>query len=353
MKSTPRPASDVADGVKASSEDSSSIKKGGIKAKATKVFKKISKVPIWPPLIALGVGYRFGVRTTTSAMKKASASGTAVVQTRPNIVLSGIIIFMVAREIWGYVPAWVKRSIPLVGSKADDADGSLDANDLTSFTNIAAKLQALSEKATEKLESNLSDGERRSAILALFQLLSQIKENDAETRDERYHQAGEEASASEVMEGLDEAFEFADWAYNEFDEDEDESLKKALAAKGFVLVRHDAIVLPGSVAHYIAISKERKVALVGIKGTSSFEDMLTDCCGQAVTHKLDAPFVEGGSKEIRCHEGVVLAAERLAKDLEVVVEELLLPNDYKLLITGHSLGTFSTFAAPIHHNKYA
>jgi len=347
MKSTPLPASDVADGAKASSEESTSIKKGGIKAKATKVFKTISKVPIWPPLFALGVGYRFGVRTTASAMKKASSSGTAVVQTRPNIVLSGIIIFMVAREIWGYVPAWVKRSIPLVGSKADEADGSLDANDLTSFTNIATKLQALSEKATEKLESNMSDAERRSAILALIQLLSQIKENDAETRDESYHQAGKEASAAEEMEGLDEAFEFADWAYNEFEEDD--SLKKALEAKGFVLVRHDAVVLPGSVAHYIAISKERKVALVGIKGTSSFEDMLTDCCGQAVTHKLDAPFVEGGSKEIRCHEGVVLAAERLAKDLEVVVEELLLPNDYKLLITGHSLGTFYTFAAPNDH----
>jgi pimeloyl-ACP methyl ester carboxylesterase len=96
--------------------------------------------------------------------------------------------------------------------------------------------------------------------------------------------------------------------------------------------------LPGSVAHYIAISKDRKVALVGIKGTSSFEDLLTDCCGQAITHELEGPFVDGGSTEIRCHEGVIIAASRLADDLTTIVEELLLPNGYKLLITGHSLG---------------
>lgn len=97
-------------------------------------------------------------------------------------------------------------------------------------------------------------------------------------------------------------------------------------------------MLPGCVAHYIAISKELKTALISIKGTSSLEDLLTDCCGQSVRHTLARPFAEGGPTDIYCHEGIFLAAHRLAADVEVLVEELLLPNDYKLLMTGHSLG---------------
>ena len=102
--------------------------------------------------------------------------------------------------------------------------------------------------------------------------------------------------------------------------------------------RHDKLALPGCVAHYVAISKERKTALISIKGTSSFEDMLTDCCGQSVKYSLKGPFVADGPCEIFAHEGIMVAANRLALDVEMLVEELLLPNQYKLLITGHSLG---------------
>jgi hypothetical protein len=78
--------------------------------------------------------------------------------------------------------------------------------------------------------------------------------------------------------------------------------------------------------------------LIGIKGTSHFEDLLTDCCGQAIQHDLGSSFVEGGPTEISCHEGIFAAANRLANDIEVLLDELLLPNKYNLLVTGHSLG---------------
>jgi hypothetical protein len=89
------------------------------------------------------------------------------------------------------------------------------------------------------------------------------------------------------------------------------------------------------------MNRETKQILVGVKGTSSLEDMLTDLCGQAVTYELTGPFIPDAEKspmEIRCHEGVILAARRLADDLAPLVEDLFLPTGYKVLLVGHSLG---------------
>lgn len=79
--------------------------------------------------------------------------------------------------------------------------------------------------------------------------------------------------------------------------------------------------------------------IIGIKGTSNFEDMLTDCCGNAVQHEFkDGPFVVGGREEISCHEGILLSSKRLADDLQTFVENVLLPAGYKIKVVGHSLG---------------
>jgi pimeloyl-ACP methyl ester carboxylesterase len=359
-------------------------KRSTIKQKARSLFTSIRRAPLWPVLLSIGAGYRLGVRVTTNSMlqtaatktaKKATEKATMAVATttrsRQTVVLSTIIVFMTAREVWRYVPAWIKRQVKLPfsrkfaasvpraaggsgsgtasggsGARAVPAQDFVDPNDLTSLPNIAAKLQSLSALASEKLSSPLENGALQAASVALIRLIGQLKAQVPAERDDRYDKQQElgdndggmwqSNDPEKVLEGLDEAFEFADWAYNELPDEK--TLTEALAEKDFYLLRHDAVVLPGSVAHYIAISKERKVALVGIKGTSTFEDLLTDCCGSAITHELEGPFVEGGSTEIRCHEGVITAAKRLADDLILIVEELLLPNDYKLLITGHSLG---------------
>jgi predicted lipase len=47
---------------------------------------------------------------------------------------------------------------------------------------------------------------------------------------------------------------------------------------------------------------------------------------------------KNGNLTIRCHEGILISALGLFTKLEILVEELLLPTGYKLLITGHSLG---------------
>jgi len=103
--------------------------------------------------------------------------------------------------------------------------------------------------------------------------------------------------------------------------------------------------------------KERR-AIIGVKGTSDLENFMTDLCGASVELDLDVdanewrrkmkvqpPLSTDGKDDesnnvvrIRAHEGVAIASRRLADDLKPIVENLLLPQGYRLTIVGHSLG---------------
>mmetsp|Transcript_33061 Transcript_33061/g.67473 ORF Transcript_33061/g.67473 Transcript_33061/m.67473 type:complete len:393 (-) Transcript_33061:332-1510(-) len=142
-------------------------------------------------------------------------------------------------------------------------------------------------------------------------------------------------ATKEEMKELSELIDFADWAY----EEDFMVLRDNLATKGYKLLRQDLITEPGRVGHYIALDKKNRVALLGLKGTSTYNDMLTDLLGKSVEHELEGPFDdEHDNKIINCHEGIYTAAMVLADDTEEIIEDLLLPRGYKLLICGHSLG---------------
>jgi hypothetical protein len=51
---------------------------------------------------------------------------------------------------------------------------------------------------------------------------------------------------------------------------------------------------PGRVGYYVAVSHVERTVLIGMKGTSTFEDLLTDCCGRAVRVDLDGDPHRGG-----------------------------------------------------------
>ncbi|KAL7482745.1 hypothetical protein ACHAW6_008410 [Cyclotella cf. meneghiniana] len=44
---------------------------------------------------------------------------------------------------------------------------------------------------------------------------------------------------------------------------------------------------PGRVGYYVAVSHSKKSLLIGMKGTSTLEELLTDCCGRAVRLELE------------------------------------------------------------------
>lgn len=171
-------------------------------------------------------------------------------------------------------------------------------------------------------------------FVSLVQMNEAIKKQHPEYRDRSYRDGGEDVSTSELEE-LSEGVALAELAY----EERYIILKKKLRERDYVLLRHETSCEPGRVGNYIAINHIDKTVLVGLKGTSTFSDLVTDATGKTIEHTLENPLDESyTSKEIRCHEGIWTAALTMADDLEELISNLFLPSGYKILICGHSLG---------------
>jgi len=336
----------------ASAEDTSatdSPNAGKFTDKLKKLVNNVKAAPFALSVAALYIGYKIGTKTTAASLSSATATSTtqsaaaATVKStaRQYPIIALILLVVAVRDVWSLIPHWAKKNIPIVGRRSKVPMDDADPDDLTSFTSISLKLRSLFQRGKDKLSAGGEDDAIESpglVFLALIRLMSQLKNQLAERRDRTYMEAGREIeNPRDVLEGMDEAFEFADWAYNEFEEGQ--SLKKNLSEKGYTLLRHEQTALPGHVAHYVAVSPDKKEALIGIKGTSTLEDFMTDSCGNAVKYRFeDGPFVEGGRREINCHEGILLSSKRLADDLTVFVDQVLLPLGYKIRVVGHSLG---------------
>jgi hypothetical protein len=307
---------------------------------------------------------------------------------------------------------------------------TIDKTEMASFTAVVQKLQSLAAVGSEKLAQDHCDSNRltsqqlQASVLAYIQLASQLRKRQPQARDSLYqnnektcdHGTDDHDSASQPSQPvphpleteqpvpyplettqedqtvdwpmLKQMLDFAVWAY---DEDAD-LLRSKLEEIDYYLLHHRVVAAsmpPGYVGHYMAICPEKRVLVIGVKGTSTLEDMLTDCCGQAVAFELDAgscPFPEGhevsnedivmqqlqhpqqhgsgtsdtgagttddydGSSSIevlrhnglviRCHEGILISARRLADEIMPLLieqEPILLNGAYKIVIAGHSLG---------------
>jgi len=322
-------------------------KKGKYSQKFSNLLSKVRAAPFALAAAFLIVGYKLGVNSVSKNVSGTAAKasvGSARSAARQYPLLAVVLLVVAIRDAWSLVPDWAKKNFSIFGKKVSEED--MDQDDLTSFPAMSLKLQKLFQRGKEKLLT--TDGEEMGnpvlVFLALIRMVNHMKQQMASKRDKTYAESGTNVdNPKEVLDGMDEYFEYADWAYNEFGEGK--SLKDCLAAKGYSLLRHDLTTLPGHVAHYVAVSPERKEALIGIKGTSGFEDMITDCCGDAVCHKFeDGPFVEGGRTEIMCHEGILLTSKRLADDLQTFVDKVLLPTGYTIKVVGHSLGTWQLYS---------
>eukprot|EP00985_Skeletonema_marinoi_P011465 scaffold5463_cov155-Skeletonema_marinoi.AAC.6 len=260
-------------------------------------------------------------------------------------------------------------------SKSSNRRQELQQDDITDLSNFITKVKQVLRVAKSKIEAEehssgeaYKTSEMQLSLLAYLQLLWQIKAKRANSRDELYRGAGERlvpspssSNHNELLVGADEMFELADLAYNEHVSGED--LKVVLKGMGYDLIKHDTTTpVPGYLGHYVAISgsgdddgsvaaednsfsssllkkkEKEKIAVIGIKGTSTLEDLLTDMCANSVEYTLDHPFYDGGSNTLRCHEGVYISSQRLVADLLPLVKNLLIPSGYKIVVVGHSLG---------------
>jgi hypothetical protein len=317
---------------------------------------KLRQVSILPALVAFLIGYKIGISRAVQAMadivnptSAAAASRTGVPSPRATlrtVVLVTALVALLVREFWRGVPIWIKRQLPhlilpkqlaaKLRSKAhelrqDINDDINDINDdMTSLPTIMRKLKSLLDLGSEKLRLNPTTSDNiESSILVLLRLIRQIKLYRPDIRDAdfttAYNDDQSQRESAVVTEYHQRMLELADAAYNELPHGL-ELRDYLFRSYGYELLRHETIVVPGSVAHYIALNRTTKEAVIGVKGTSSLEDLLTDCCGVAVDY-------EG----MRCHDGILTASKRLAADLETILVDLLIPRGYAVTLTGHSL----------------
>lgn len=226
-------------------------------------------------------------------------------------------------------------------NKKEEKEASNDAGGLTDMANVSAKISALLDNARNKFEDRYKDVKLSVTLPALIQLVIQLEAqlpSDKEfKRDLMYDNAGAAAELKGAeLEELDRNLNFADWAYLTATKE----LEKNLESCGYSLLKHEKVDEAGSVGYYIAINPETKTALIGVKGTSSLSDMLTDCCAATSQQTLDRSFVanDDSCNEIRAHEGILISSNALAKSLKPFVKELFIPLKYRLLLCGHSLG---------------
>ncbi|KAL3905269.1 MAG: hypothetical protein SGARI_004548 [Bacillariaceae sp.] len=181
------------------------------------------------------------------------------------------------------------------------------------------------------------------------------------------------------------------WAYYE----DSTILTDKLLAVDYTLLKHHLVVRPGTVAHYIAVSPSKRQVVVGLRGTSSLEDLLTDCMGKATSLVDDESLAtdsvrvevkarrehqvldcdsenndvievisgherivfedhdDDGDNFVRCHEGILISARNVMEEIGPFLRDYLMECKYRVVFCGHSLGAgTAVVAATLLRSRY-
>lgn len=315
-------------------------------------------------------------------------------------VTSATCAAMVAKWIWKTLPVWIKEDISFRTLFLLNYDEEERREELSHLASVLKSLHRM----TSSMEELYEIPQLHAAILAYMQWSGQIKQMQLEKsisidktlhRDYGYHSAGQSISLDQVRSvEHQQALEFATWAYHR----DATKLTRLLQERDYQVVIHDQSTRPGYVSFYAAISGITREIRIGVRGTSTLEDLVTDCCGQAVPfrhdddkdergrieveasrilseldivssmdnneddkadvgsdcssdksqHEAEVMFdfksirVEDddsqGDNHIRCHEGILLSAQRMCKKLRPIIQTWAVDAGYRVVFCGHSLG---------------
>ena len=114
---------------------------------------------------------------------------------------------------------------------------------------------------------------------------------------------------------------------------------------GLKLLYHDPTVIAGErTSHYVAYSTESKRVVIGVQGTSTVDDAITDCVCKPVPLRRELGKVEtlmavkGDGQQAVSHEAMTEAAHHLKERIGPLLRDVFLLSGYTVLVTGHSLG---------------
>ncbi len=299
-------------------------------------------------------------------------------------VTSATCAAMLAKWIWKWIPGWIKedisfRTLFLLNYNEDDRE---------ELSHLASVLRSM-HRMTSSMEELYEIPQLYAAILAYMQWSGQMKRLQLENlivektlqRDYGYDTAGQSMSLEDVRTPEhQEALEFATWAYHR----DASKLSRILQERDFEVVLHDQSTRPGYVAFYVAVSGIRHEIRIGVRGTSTLEDIVTDCCGRAVPFRHDddkdergrieveaqkslqirlsqmeaihnsdhsehseVEVISGherisiesddsqGDNHIRCHEGILISAQRMCKKLRPIIRTWAVDAGYRVILCGH------------------
>jgi hypothetical protein len=123
----------------------------------------------------------------------------------------------------------------------------------------------------------------------------------------------------------------ADVAYDDKQEEHGDT-RTRLRASGFETLINDESATIKKPAYFLGYDKEKKTVVVGVKGTSTLGDMVTDVLG--VPHH----FIRSDGKPGIAHSGNFAAASYVAERVLPAIRDLFLPSGYRVVLLGHSLG---------------
>ena len=201
------------------------------------------------------------------------------------------------------------------------------------------------DEKIKALTDSMTEIQMIAAGYSLIHLHREIRAKDPDYRDKLYDddRKDDDVHVDELKE-LAEYLEYAHWAY----ESSHTVIAQNCRAAGLDLIRHDTATEPGRVGHFVAANHSKKLVIIGLKGTSTISDILTDLIAIPKEHvgcNFDddtfAAHPTGTAETMRCHEGIFTAAIWVADSLQPMIENLFVPLKYKVVICGHSLGELS------------
>jgi hypothetical protein len=279
---------------------------------------------------------------------------------------------ILSQWLWKKLPFWIKEDISfrnLLGNKDE-----VTREELSHLGSVVDKLQELARSAKDV---DAAIPQLHAAVLAFIQLSGQIKLAQSKveeplTRDFMYKSSGKPFPMRRLQSPeFQDTLNFATWAYY----DDSQLLQDKLDQFDYTLLSHNLASRPGNVAYFLAVSPQQKQLLVGVRGTSTIEELITDCCGRAVPLEEDSEddafrievqvampnsvhLAEDGEVEVisgherimlenhddegdnfvRCHEGILISSRKMVNKIEPLIVDLIQECGYSVMLCGHSLG---------------
>ena len=292
-----------------------------------------------------------------SAAAAASAAAPYVMYKLSSSALAAVL----ARNLWKSLPAWIRDDPALAkrgsllrgGSAGNNNDGTIDADadllnnpdeteEMATLSDVIARLDNMVTSAGKTIGTKLKPAQIHAAILAYVQLSNQLRVNFPEARDRLYEKCafhrhddavrGDDDSDSpsshvtrDELRVLRQSLDFATWSYVDYYGPDEVRAKLESVDGDYYLHSHSTHEdsVPGKVGHFIALSPERKEIVIGVKGTSSLEDLVTDAAGTSTPFDMHAAGGGGGNSPSPCGDG---HCERMS--IEVAVDQETIVVDF-------------------------